>query len=225
MKQHTFKICGNCKEELPANKTYFNKDVRGVIGLGGECRVCKQMGSILDSKHRAEVNGNEYCGEGMLPAPNKTCWDCKETLPRTTDYFHHSLISGTKDKLQGSCKQCVSKRKVNHEVVLKAHRVWSDKNRGLINQYSAERRAAKTSATPLWVDKNVLNTLYVNCPSGLTVDHVIPLNGRKVNMQVFGETFEFTIKVPEVCGLHVPANLQYLTKSENSRKSNKLIGE
>jgi len=75
----------------------------------------------------------------------------------------------------------------------------------LLTAAENKRRAAKLNATPGWVDVALLKTVYINCPRGMTVDHIIPLQGKTV------------------CGLHVPWNLQYLTASENSRKSNKLL--
>jgi hypothetical protein len=69
--------------------------------------------------------------------------------------------------------------------------------------YSAERRARKVSATPDWADKEKIKEIYRNCPEGYQVDHIIPLKGEKV------------------CGLHVENNLQYLTESDNIKKSNK----
>jgi 5-methylcytosine-specific restriction endonuclease McrA len=66
-----------------------------------------------------------------------------------------------------------------------------------------KRRAAKLKRTPLWSNKEEIDQFYLNTPRGMTVDHIIPLQGELVS------------------GLHVLDNLQYLTKAENSRKKNK----
>ncbi len=50
-----------------------------------------------------------------------------------------------------------------------------------------------------------IEEIYSNRPEGMEVDHIIPRNGKIVS------------------GLHVPWNLQYLSKSENNQKSNKII--
>jgi len=70
---------------------------------------------------------------------------------------------------------------------------------------TAKRRAMKLKATPKFANLNKIKEIYKNCPKGYHVDHIIPLQGKNV------------------CGLHVEWNLQYLTPSENSAKSNKLI--
>lgn len=72
---------------------------------------------------------------------------------------------------------------------------------------SAKRHAAKLNRTPKWVDQKAISEIYQNCPPGHDVDHIIPLQGRNVS------------------GLHVPANLQYLTCTENRSKGNKFIVE
>lgn len=48
-----------------------------------------------------------------------------------------------------------------------------------------------------------LAKIYANKPKGMEVDHIVPRNGLNV------------------CGLHVPWNLQYLTPEANRKKSNK----
>tara|TARA_R100000664_G_scaffold17279_1_gene26204 strand:+ start:161 stop:553 length:393 start_codon:yes stop_codon:yes gene_type:complete len=69
----------------------------------------------------------------------------------------------------------------------------------------AKYKAAKLQRIPPWVDRDHLKEIrefYKNCPKGYEVDHVIPLQGDTVS------------------GLHMMANLQYLTAEENGRKSN-----
>lgn len=73
------------------------------------------------------------------------------------------------------------------------------------NPHMAGRRRTR-QATPPWLTADELHqmrALYAEAKRrGLTVDHIHPLNGKKLS------------------GLHVPWNLQLLTRAENSRKRN-----
>jgi 5-methylcytosine-specific restriction endonuclease McrA len=66
---------------------------------------------------------------------------------------------------------------------------------------AALARARRLNAVPSWVDLKAIRAIYDACPPGLEVDHIVPL------------------KHEQACGLHVPWNLQYLTKAENSAKN------
>lgn len=67
------------------------------------------------------------------------------------------------------------------------------------------KRATKLNRTPLWLtdwDKQYIKEMYLYCPKGFEIDHIIPLHGKLVS------------------GLHVPENLQYLYKPIHTHKSN-----
>lgn len=68
----------------------------------------------------------------------------------------------------------------------------------------AKRRGLQVQATPAWSETELIAAFYAACPPGAEVDHWLPLQGRTV------------------CGLHVLANLQYLTRDENRAKLNKM---
>lgn len=77
---------------------------------------------------------------------------------------------------------------------------------------SNKRRATKISATPPWANHKAIKAMYrlakaMSDHSAIkyTVDHIVPL------------------KHPLVCGLHVEANMQILSHSDNSRKGNRFI--
>lgn len=73
-----------------------------------------------------------------------------------------------------------------------------------LNQWKhARRNLAMLRATPSWSEKEEIGNFYMNRPDGQQVDHIIPLQSELV------------------CGLHVIANLQYLTPAENQSKRNK----
>ena len=86
-------------------------------------------------------------------------------------------------------------------------------NLGKYNSHVVKRNAAKLGSTPPWITKDhikEIEDLYCLAKElqwlseeSLEVDHIIPLQGKNV------------------CGLHIPINLQILTRSVNRQKSNK----
>jgi 5-methylcytosine-specific restriction endonuclease McrA len=96
----------------------------------------------------------------------------------------------------------------NKATIIEKSLAWQKENKLACRAKNAKRRASKLLATPPWAKNgeylDQIKTIYKNCPAGHEVDHIVPLKG------------------VEVCGLHVPWNLQYLTKSQNSSKGNRL---
>ena len=85
------------------------------------------------------------------------------------------------------------------------------RNKPVYKAKVAERRASRIRATPQWCDKAAIIALYCEAQrlteeTGIQheVDHIIPLRGKGV------------------CGLHIPQNMQILTRTENRRKHNRL---
>lgn len=70
------------------------------------------------------------------------------------------------------------------------------------NEAWARYMAKKKNQTPENADISSIQQFYINCPQGYEVDHIIPISKG---------------------GLHTLDNLQYLTISENRKKSNKIL--
>lgn len=167
----------------------------------------------------------------------KQCSKCR--VNKEQSEFHKN--SCTKDGLQHWCKLCscgrakinamkyrekdINKVKKQRQLYYLKHKseineknaVYNKHNRHIKNRLSVAYKARKLQATPRWhtewdnffieeiyhlsyLRKQMLNIEFA-------VDHIVPLCG------------------DTVCGLHTPLNLQILTKTDNSIKSNTWNGE
>ena len=91
------------------------------------------------------------------------------------------------------------------KVLAEQQREYYQRNPHMMAYKKALRRSRKRLATPEWSDLETIKEIYINCPINMTVDHIIPITS------------------PLVCGLHVSWNMEYLSRSDNSKKGNKLL--
>ena len=100
----------------------------------------------------------------------------------------------------------------NKEKAFEQARKYAAENPAWKAAHCAKRRSRKLRACPLWLTQEQLNeieqfyqqakTLFKETGIPHHVDHIVPLQGKSVS------------------GLHVPWNLQVITASANSKKSN-----
>ena len=161
---------------------------------------------------------NRVGGPGSYNVLSKVCTSCKVEQPLDAFYFlKHGPLQRTtmcKPCHQVCNKQWAQKNKSkrnsyarawNHANPLKAtahYRNWRKKNLAYDAMRQRERTALKGQAMPSWADRNKIKEIYVKCPEGHHVDHIIPLRGKTVS------------------GLHNEFNLQYLLAKDNLRKRN-----
>lgn len=130
---------------------------------------------------RGDTN-SKICGKILGEVGLKICSAC-DTV-KTFEEFRAN--AGKAYGLNGYCKEC-------HMLGTKLTQTYRQSN----------YRAQKLSASPKWADADRVMNIYNNCPEGMHVDHIVPLQHELV------------------CGLHNEFNLQYLSERENCSKNNK----
>lgn len=132
----------------------------------------------------------------------KRCRDCRTTYKTENNKKHAKTRADKQKERYRKATACpLSKAWLNNK-----RRKYRKTPNGAASHLASTRarQAGLGKATPTWVDRKTLNQIYRCRPDGFHVDHVIPLNGS------------------DVCGLHVPWNLQYLSSEENLKKGNKV---
>jgi 5-methylcytosine-specific restriction endonuclease McrA len=164
-------------------------------GVLGLRSMCKVCRQMRAMLERLQILGTVVGTETIsIDEQYRRCYSCKQWTELTSKYFNK--CSDGINGLQRTCKTCSRKKNLNHYLL----------NKKDYFEKSASRRATKLNATPIWVNRNQLKQVYEDCPENYHVDHIIPLQGKNV------------------CGLHVPWNLQYLTPKQNLSKGNRLEG-
>jgi 5-methylcytosine-specific restriction endonuclease McrA len=162
------------------------------------------------------------------PYPMKRCSKCQIEKPLEAFFKKASTKSGYQSACKickknyereyyvngGNAEKCAKRREETREYQRLTQKEWRSKNQGVKNFHTAKYRALKKQATPRWLTSDQLKhikeiyrqarQLTEETGTEHQVDHIHPLNGRTSS------------------GLHVPWNLQILTKEENEKKSNKL---
>jgi 5-methylcytosine-specific restriction endonuclease McrA len=113
---------------------------------------------------------------------------------------------GTEFYARSTCKVCQKRRAAARNKRLRAEGTYYEdpaKRRERARRWAhAIGNPRKRGYTPAWSDTAAIKAFYMACPEGHQVDHIVPLQGETVS------------------GLHVLANLQYLTPTENKAKGN-----
>ena len=131
---------------------------------------------------------------------HKQCHKCGN-IKSYVDY-HKDKSSST--GLTSECAGCISiYQKDQYRKYYDLFQKSFEKNKHKIRARRIQYNYDRSLRIVPWTESEEINKFYENCPDGYHVDHIIPLKGKIVS------------------GLHVLANLQYLTVEENLRKGNK----
>jgi len=212
----TYKTCNKCHKELPIDN--FPPHACKKDGRYGFCRPCRRLADKESRAKRAKTK----------PPKPKSCRSCENVKPVEDFPKNRSKPDGLHDECK-ACKKASAKKyyKSNKEFVLSRNKAWRDNNPDKTLERSqlyyqknkvdffvraAKRRSTKLNATLdltseqeqeikdfYWLAKDL------TAVSGekYHVDHIVPLQG------------------DNVCGLHVPWNLQILPADINLSKGNR----
>jgi hypothetical protein len=152
----------------------------------------------------------KICKKGLHQYEGIRCIECKRLWDKSRPEYKNLLHKKWRESNPELNKRRIERSNEKRRAITKE---WKKNNSEKVNALNAKRRALKVGATPSWLSVEQLKDIEqfymkakeLSYSTGIEhhVDHIIPLAGNNI------------------CGLHVPWNLQILTQLENCRKSNK----
>ncbi len=186
------KICNKC--HIEKQPVDFFSDKNKLDGLTTFCKSCKK--SSNEAWRQRNLDKDKSAKAKYYQANKDYCYKLSKAW-----HENHREISNAHKALW---------KKRHHEQNLEINRRCAKNNPEAYKAKSlrnSRKRQFLLAQSKKYLPANLVaevKAFYRNAPEGLIVDHVIPLRGPNVN------------------GLHVPWNLQYLTLRQNLLKGNKV---
>lgn len=190
------KFCAGCQQDKENDQ--FPKNKRNKDGLHCYCRSChsaRQRKRYTEKREELLEYHKEYYRNNK---EKKKEYDKKYYLRDKERKHQHNKNWNDKNR-----------KRINEWIA-----EWKRQNPHKVTEYTGKRRAATLLAVPDWLTEEQLEEIsYIYWTAkdlqAITgekyhVDHIVPLQGKNV------------------CGLHVPWNLQVLPAKDNLKKGNKL---
>jgi hypothetical protein len=190
------KICNCCGVGKQLSDFYKRKD--SPDGYRNDCKLCRKEAVLV------RYYADHEKGKQMLRVAHSN------KIAKNPKWHVEQYAKNREVNLAASKAYYVS----NAEERRAKQRLWSKTNRGTANALSKRYKLKKRNATPAWLSESDL--LAMKCKYQVAamlnkhgvepwhVDHIVPIRGK------------------DVCGLHVPWNLQVIPAKQNLSKGNRI---
>ena len=190
----TEKKCGTC--ELTKSASEFQRDKKGSGGLQANCKDCR------NAKKRKDWNENkEHNSKARKEYRERNVELVREWKKRSYERHRETILAQQKVYNENNKEARAIYRKKHysenkHIYIANARKRASRLKEGINDNYTERMREIYYMSEAMCKEDNIK----------YQVDHIIPLTHK------------------DVCGLHVPWNIQILTEDENRSKKNKFDG-
>jgi hypothetical protein len=212
MPNDIYKHCNSCNTTKLSVE--FTKCTARSDGLQNKCKSCAKKYRITNKVKSQQYHADHYQQNKLRYKQNAARWQgqnverCQENWKNYYKENKEYILKRNEQYNIENIEQIREYRKLYMRKYRRTHQIKVD---NAYRRYlTAKRRCIKKSATPRWCDMAIIREIYeyaaIKSEELITqfhVDHYYPLQSELV------------------CGLHVPENLQIITKEENLAKGNK----
>jgi len=199
------KVCPDCKKEYYRTK----RKLKPIITKS--CKICNKS---FPTNNKRQVFCSTRCRADSINLKNKKL---RQSKPKKMTICPSCLVEFNSHNKQIYCSPKCKPSKIKlprfykkvcthcgneYETRYKNSNYCKPSHRPSAIKSRNELKRIKKFKQPISkFFREEINKFYDNKPAGFEVDHIIPRNH------------------PLVCGLHVPANLQYLSREDNNKKN------